>query len=140
MFWILDHRHIVSRSAGMFQKEVARRIAAPHGSKEYGILSVLGQAYYDIRYEFDIPPEAFDPPPNVWSGVISMQRREVPMADYSRLRHVVKAAFNQRRKMLSNSLKGIVWVDSTLFDTLKSLRPEQISLEQFCALSEQVQL
>lgn len=136
MFWILEHRDIVVRSVGMFQKEVARRIASPHGTKEYGVLSVLTQAYYDVKYEFDIAPEAFDPPPKVWSGVMSMTRKESPDIQFHNLKRVVKLAFNQRRKMLRNSLKSIEWRDDSLFMSLVSKRPEQISIQEFCELSK----
>ena len=136
MFWIIENSEYVVNSVGMFQKEVAKRIAAKHGSKDYGILSVLTQSMYEVEYLFDIPPEAFDPPPKVVSGVLSMQRRSEPMAEYTKLKKLVKAAFNQRRKMLSNSLKGIQFADSNTYELVKNLRPEQLSLEQFCALSK----
>lgn len=135
MFWILKYRTMVSHSVGMFQKEVARRIASPHGTKEYGVLSVLTQVYYEVKYEFDIAPEAFDPPPKVWSGVMSMKRKAAPDIEFKKLKRVVKLAFNQRRKMLRNSLKSIEWNDDTLYNELKTLRPEHISVEQFCILS-----
>jgi 16S rRNA (adenine1518-N6/adenine1519-N6)-dimethyltransferase len=136
MFWIIENSEYVVNSVGMFQKEVAKRIASKHGTKDYGVLSVLAQSLYEVEYLFDIPAEAFDPPPKVVSGVIKMQRREQPLADYSRLKKLVKAAFNQRRKMLSNSLKGIQFIESSRFEAWKNLRPEQLSLEQFCELSQ----
>lgn len=138
MFWIIENVSKVSKSVGMFQKEVARRIASKHGSKEYGILSVLAQSLYEVEYLFDIAPESFDPPPKVVSGVISMKRREVPMADYDKLKKLVKAAFNLRRKMMSNSLKGIQFSDHKMYEEIKNLRPEQISVEMFCELSKVV--
>jgi len=136
MFWIIENSEYVVNSVGMFQKEVAKRIASKHGTKEYGILSVLTQAIYEVNYLFDIPAEAFDPPPKVISGVISMQRRPAPLAEYTPLKKLVKAAFNQRRKMLSNSLKGLQFKDTIRYELFKNLRPEQLSVEQFCALSE----
>jgi 16S rRNA (adenine1518-N6/adenine1519-N6)-dimethyltransferase len=136
MFWIIENSEYVVNSVGMFQKEVAKRIASKHDTKEYGILSVLTQAIYEVNYLFDIPAEAFDPPPKVISGVISMQRRPAPLAEYTPLKKLVKAAFNQRRKMLSNSLKGLQFKDTIRYELFKNLRPEQLSVEQFCALSE----
>lgn len=135
MFWIIENSEYVVNSVGMFQKEVAKRIASRHGSKDYGILSILTQAVYEVDYLFDIPAEAFDPPPKVISGVIKMKRRPQPLADYHKLKKLVKAAFNQRRKMLGNSLKGVQFTDTTMVNHYKSLRPEQLSLEQFCELS-----
>lgn len=136
MFWIIENSDYVVNSVGMFQKEVAKRIASKHGTKDYGILSVLTQSMYEVEYLFDIPAEAFDPPPKVVSGVIKMQRRPKPLADYSKLKMLVKAAFNQRRKMLSNSLKGIQFSDTSRYELVKNLRPEQLSMEQFCELSQ----
>lgn len=136
MFWIIENPSYVINSVGMFQKEVAKRIASSHHSKDYGILSVLTQSLYEVEYLFDIPPDAFDPPPKVVSGIIKMQRRPQPLANYTKLKKLVKAAFNLRRKMLSNSLKGIEFTDRTLFEEYKNLRPEQLSVEQFCQLSD----
>jgi 16S rRNA (adenine1518-N6/adenine1519-N6)-dimethyltransferase len=138
MFWIIENVDKVTQSVGMFQKEVARRISSKHGSKEYGILSVLSQSLYEVEYLFDIAPESFDPPPKVVSGVISMKRRAVPLADYDKLKKLVKAAFNLRRKMMSNSLKGLQFSDMTMYEEIKNLRPEQLSIEQFCELSKYV--
>jgi len=136
MFWIIENSEFVVNSVGMFQKEVAKRIASKHSTRDYGILSVLTQALYEVEYLFDIPSEAFDPPPKVISGVITMQRRPVPLAEYNQLKKLVKAAFNQRRKMLSNSLKGLQFKETARYELFKNLRPEQLSVEQFCALSE----
>lgn len=136
MFWIIENSDYVVNSVGMFQKEVAKRIASKSGTKDYGVLSVLTQSIYEVEYLFDIPAEAFDPPPKVVSGVIKMMRRDKPLADYTKLKKLVKAAFNQRRKMLSNSLKGIQFLETDRFESLKNLRPEQLSLEDFCQLSK----
>lgn len=136
MFWIIENSDYVVNSVGMFQKEVAKRIASKSGTKDYGVLSVLTQSIYEVEYLFDIPAEAFDPPPKVVSGVIKMMRRDKPLADYTKLKKLVKAAFNQRRKMLSNSLKGIQFLETDRFELLKNLRPEQLSLEDFCQLSK----
>ena len=139
MFWIIENSEYVINSVGMFQKEVAKRIASRNGTKDYGVLSVLTQSLYEVEYLFDIPAEAFDPPPKVVSGVIKMIRREKPLADYSKLKKLVKAAFNQRRKMLSNSLKGVQFIETSRYESVKNLRPEQLSLEDFCELSQDIQ-
>lgn len=136
MFWMIEHSNKISQSVGMFQKEVAKRIASSHGTKDYGILSVLTQSLYEVEYLFDIAPESFDPPPKVVSGIISMKRREKPLADYDKLKKLVKAAFNQRRKMMSNSLKGLGFSDMEMYEQIKNLRPEQLSVAQFCELSK----
>lgn len=138
VFLMIENVHLVDKSIGMFQKEVAKRIASSHGVKDYGILSVLTQALYEVEYLFDIDAIHFDPPPKVVSGVISMKRRVEPKAEYKKLKILVKAAFNQRRKMLSNSIKGIQLEPNPLYDELKNLRPEQISIDQFCQLSQYV--
>ncbi len=139
MFWIIENSEYVVNSVGMFQKEVAKRIASKNGTKDYGVLSVLTQSLYEVEYLFDIPAEAFDPPPKVVSGVIKMTRRAEPLADYVKLKKLVKAAFNQRRKMLSNSLKGIQFAETSRYESVKNLRPEQLSLEVFCELSKDIQ-
>lgn len=136
MFWIIENSEYVVNSVGMFQKEVAKRIASRNGTKDYGVLSVLTQSLYEVEYLFDIPAEAFDPPPKVVSGVIKMTRRAEPLADYVKLKKLVKAAFNQRRKMLTNSLKGIQFAETARYELVKNLRPEQLSLEDFCELSQ----
>jgi 16S rRNA (adenine1518-N6/adenine1519-N6)-dimethyltransferase len=138
VFWILENESFVKQSVGMFQKEVGMRIASQHGKKDYGILSVLSQSLYDVQYLFDIPPEAFDPPPKVTSGVIRMVHLEQPRADFAKLKKLVKAAFNQRRKMLSNSLKGIQFSDDNAMEVYNHRRPEQMSVEDFCNLSQYV--
>lgn len=138
MFWIIENVEKVSQSMGMFQKEVAIRISSKHGKKDYGILSVLTQSLYEVEYLFDIAPDSFDPPPKVVSGIISMKRRPEPLADYPKLKKLVKAAFNLRRKMLSNSLKGIQYTDNRMYEEIKHLRPEQLSVEMFCELSKYV--
>jgi 16S rRNA (adenine1518-N6/adenine1519-N6)-dimethyltransferase len=136
MFWIIENPDYVINSVGMFQKEVAKRISAIHGSKDYGILSILTQSLYEVNYLFDIPATAFDPPPKVVSGVIKMHRLETPKADFRKLKYLVKMAFNLRRKMLSNSLKSMQWTDETMFLSVKNLRPEQLSIDDFCELSK----
>lgn len=137
-FRVLDERQRVSLCSGMLQKEVAERICAAPGSKARGILSVLLQVWYDTEYLFTVPPDVFDPPPKVQSGVIRLRRNGVtdPGCDWRQLRTVVKTAFAQRRKTLRNSLRPLLPPDVTLNDhPLGSLRPEQLSVEQFVALT-----
>jgi len=123
----------------MFQKEVAQRIVSKPGSKVYGILSVLVQAFYEVEYLFDVPPESFTPPPKVMSGVIRLKRKTVtvPIESEKKLFTLVKAAFNQRRKMLRNSLKSL-FDDDFLQDALFTKRAEQLTIEQFAALTFQM--
>ena len=119
----------------MFQKEVAHRLAAEYGSKVYGVTSVLTQAYYEVDILFDIAPSSFDPPPKVESSVLVMRRyqSDVPKCTYGALRHIVKTAFGQRRKMLRNSLK---FLDIAHREELLTMRPEQLPLETFIELAE----
>lgn len=135
MFKVLEWKHQVQEIVGMFQKEVAKRIAAKHGNKEYGILSVLTQCYYDIEYLFDVPPEAFTPPPKVMSGVIRMRLRDEPLydGDINRFTKFVKACFNQRRKTLRNGLKSYYPTES-LTDEVFNKRAEQLSVKELIEL------
>ena len=141
VFKTLENRDIIPEFSGMFQKEVAQRIASPHGNKTYGILSVLAQAFYDISYLFTVPPSVFNPPPKVESGVIRLTRKE----DYSLpcnealFFRVVKTAFQQRRKTLRNSLKIFQLPDNLREDTIFGQRPEQLSTEQFIELTLKIQ-
>ena len=106
VFKVLEHMDQIPLFGGMFQKEVAQRLCAPSGNKTYGILSVLCQAYYDLTYDFTVPPEVFSPPPKVESGVMHMVRKEsTANIDFKLLKRGVKAAFGQRRKTLRNALK-----------------------------------
>lgn len=133
-FKVLDYRNRVPEVVGMIQKEVAERIAAPHGKKIYGILSVLLQAFYDIEYLFTVSENVFNPPPKVKSAVIRLKRNnrtELPCSEELFV-SVVKAAFNLRRKMLRNSLKSIC---SSLPDEYAEKRPEQISVQGFIDLT-----
>jgi 16S rRNA (adenine1518-N6/adenine1519-N6)-dimethyltransferase len=133
VFKVIDHRDVVSEMTGMFQKEVALRIAAKPGSKDYGVISVLTQAFYDCEYLFDVPPESFNPPPKVMSGVIRLTRRETGMlkCNVDQFKRVVKTAFNQRRKTMRNSLKELVTDKKLLESTTFNLRPEQLSVAAF---------
>ncbi len=141
VFKTLANRDIIPQFSGMFQKEVAQRIASPHGNKTYGILSVLAQAFYDINYLFTVPPSVFNPPPKVESGVIRLTRKE----DYSLpcnealFFRVVKTAFQQRRKTLRNSLKIFQLPDNLREDAIFGQRPEQLSTEQFIELTLKIQ-
>lgn len=136
VFRVLDWKENVPVMIGMFQKEVAERIVSKEGSKVYGILSVLTQAFYEVEYLFDVPPEAFNPPPKVMSGVIKLKRkaRAVEMRSEAHFFKLVKQAFNQRRKMLRNSLKGLMDPE-TLQEEIFTKRPEQLAVEVFAALT-----
>ena len=133
VFRIIDYKDVVEEMTGMFQKEVALRIASKPGTKDYGVLSVLTQAYYDCTYLFDVHPESFNPPPKVMSGIVHLKRREQKTlnCDEQKFKQVVKAAFNQRRKTMRNSLKSLVSDTSLLSDEVFNLRPEQLSVKQF---------
>lgn len=137
-FKVLENRDLIPQVICMIQKEVAERISAPHGNKTYGILSVFLQTYYDIEYLFTVGEQVFDPPPKVKSAVIRLIRnkREKLDCDEKLFFNVVKTGFNQRRKTLRNSLKAILPPDFTS-DTL-SLRPEQLSVEDFIALCKEI--
>lgn len=141
VFKIIDHKELITRMTGMFQKEVALRIAAKPGSKDYGVLSVLTQAYYNSQYLFDVPPESFDPPPKVMSGVIQITRKEVKLnCNEASFKRVVKTAFNQRRKTMRNSLRELVTDKELLTNEVFNLRPEQLSVADFEALTNMLGL
>ncbi len=136
LFKVIEWKEKVPVMIGMFQKEVAQRIVSQPGSKVYGILSVLVQAFYEVEYLFDVPPESFTPPPKVVSGMIRLKRKNEPVTIRSErsLFILVKAAFNQRRKMLRNSLKSL-FDEEILKDELFNKRAEQLSIEQFAELT-----
>lgn len=136
LFKLLEWKQQVPVCVGMFQKEVAERTASKEGSKVYGVLSVLIQAYYKVEYLFDVLPESFNPPPKVISGVIRLQRREdVPEMKSARaFSNVVKTAFNQRRKTLRNALRGL-FSATELQDPLFNKRAEELSVEDFASLT-----
>jgi 16S rRNA (adenine1518-N6/adenine1519-N6)-dimethyltransferase len=137
LFRVLDEYTHVPELVGMFQKEVAKRIASGPGNKDYGILSVLLQAHYDIEYLFTVPPQSFIPPPKVESGVIRMKLRENHelLCDPVKFKMVVKTAFNQRRKTLRNSIKSLLPLNASHFPYLH-LRPEQLHFSQFVELTQ----
>ena len=140
VFRAIENREFVPEFSGMFQKEVAKRIAEKEGSKVYGILSVLTQAFYDVEYLFTVPPSVFNPPPKVDSGVIRCIRKEnftLPV-DEKLFFSVVKMSFNQRRKMLRGSLKSFNLSDSLKEDPIFAKRPEQLSVQEFINLTAKI--
>lgn len=136
MFKCLELRNQVPEIMGMFQREVAWRIAEPPGTKQRGILSVLMQAYYDIEYCFTVDEDVFDPPPRVKSGVIRLTRndRESLPCDEKLFKQLVKLSFNQRRKTIRNSIKQFIKGKGVEHELL-ALRPEALSVEQFIELT-----
>lgn len=136
LFKILTWKTDVPVIIGMFQKEVAQRVAAKPNNKSYGILSVLIQAYYDVAYLYDVPPTCFNPPPKVMSGVIklTLKNTSVVVKSDNSFIQLVKAAFNQRRKMLRNAVKHL-FDEVTLQDSLFNKRAEQLSVADFAALT-----
>jgi|TARA_B110000238_G_scaffold115620_1_gene125510 16S rRNA (adenine1518-N6/adenine1519-N6)-dimethyltransferase len=138
IFKALEYKNLVPELIGMFQKEVAERICEKKGSKKYGILSVLTQAYYETDYLFSVPPSVFTPPPKVTSAVIRLIRKEQLDINYNErlFFKVVKLSFQQRRKTLRNSLKTFNLSDSLREDTIFDLRPEQLSVEEFISLTD----
>ena len=141
LFKVLGFRDRIPEVAGMFQKEVAERVAEKPGSKKYGILSVLCQAFYDITYLFTVPEHVFTPPPKVKSGVIRLVRKE----DFSLHCNeklfftVVKTGFNQRRKTLRNALKSLNIAVNDETELLLTKRAEQLTVEDFEILTRNVQ-
>ena len=141
VFRTLEYRTQIPEFSGMFQKEVAERICSKKGSKVYGILSVLAQAFYDVEYLFTVEETVFIPPPKVKSGVMRMRRKEVyslPCGE-KLFFTVVKTAFQQRRKTLRNSLKTLNLSDSLRDDVVFNLRPEQLSVEEFIELTQKIE-
>lgn len=140
VFKTLELRNQIPEFSGMFQKEVAERICEKKGTKAYGILSVLTQAFYDAEYLFTVSEHVFTPPPKVKSGVLRLKRKEnhqLP-CDEKLFFTVVKTAFNQRRKTLRNSLKTYQLSDNLKEDSIFDLRPEQLSVEQFIELTQKI--
>jgi 16S rRNA (adenine1518-N6/adenine1519-N6)-dimethyltransferase len=143
LFRVLENRNKIPFVIGMFQKEVAERIASPPGSKKYGILSVLLQAFYDIEYLFTVSEKVFYPPPKVKSAVIRLKRNTVTKLDCDEelFTRIVKTAFNQRRKTLRNALKSLTnegFQGSANTDLLLSKRAEQLSVEDYCLLTRNI--
>ncbi|MDR0332520.1 MAG: 16S rRNA (adenine(1518)-N(6)/adenine(1519)-N(6))-dimethyltransferase RsmA [Dysgonamonadaceae bacterium] len=141
-FKVLDSKNSIPCCTGMIQKEVAERMAAQPGSKTYGILSVLMQAWYNIEYLFTVDENAFIPPPKVKSAVIRLTRNDRKQLNCNEklFKSVVKASFNQRRKMLRNSVKLFFPPDCPLpDDPIFTKRPEQLSIEQFEELTNLIE-
>lgn len=133
LFKVLDYKNLVNEVVGMFQKEVAERVAAKPGNRQYGILSVLLQTFYDIEYLFTVDEHQFFPPPKVKSAVIRLTRNPEKKlsCDEKLFKQVVKAAFNQRRKTLRNSLNQFNFPIEYRQDALFTKRPEQLSVQEF---------
>jgi 16S rRNA (adenine1518-N6/adenine1519-N6)-dimethyltransferase len=141
VFKALEWRHQIPEFTGMFQKEVAQRICEKPGSKAYGILSVLVQAFFYAEYLFTVPPDVFSPPPKVESGVLRLIRKEnftLPCNE-KLFFTVVKTAFGQRRKTLRNSLKSFALSENLKEDTIFDKRPEQLSFENFIELTQKIE-
>lgn len=137
-FKVLDYKEQIPCCSGMIQKEVAERLAAAPGSKTYGIISVLLQAWYDIEYLFTVSEQVFNPPPKVKSAVIRMTRNQRTDlgCDEKLFKSLVKTTFNQRRKTLRNSIKPILGKEFPDYDLpVFNKRPEQLSVEQFIELT-----
>jgi 16S rRNA (adenine1518-N6/adenine1519-N6)-dimethyltransferase len=139
-FKVLEYRNQIPEVVGMLQKEVAERLAAGPGSKTYGILSVLLQAYYHIEYLFTVHENVFTPPPKVKSGVIRITRNERAHLDCNEklFTSIVKMAFNQRRKTMRNSLKSMINNDELKANPIFDKRPEQLSVAEFELLARMI--
>ncbi|MGN0037295.1 MAG: 16S rRNA (adenine(1518)-N(6)/adenine(1519)-N(6))-dimethyltransferase RsmA [Bacteroidaceae bacterium] len=140
-FRMLDHKELIPCCTGMIQREVAQRMAAAPGSKTYGILSVLLQAWYRVEYLFTVDEHVFNPPPKVKSAVVRLTRNDVTDlgCDEALFKQVVKTTFNQRRKTLRNSLKPLLGKESALYaDPLCDKRPEQLSVADFVSLTNRI--
>ena len=142
LFRVLENRNLVPEVVGMFQKEVAQRIASPPGNKTYGIISVLLQAWYDIEYLFTVDEHVFVPPPKVKSAVIRLKRNQVQSlgCDEKIFVNIVKTAFNQRRKTLRNGLKSFKFEDNEQLTQMLTLRAEQLGVEEFVFITNKVVL
>ncbi len=139
LFKMLDYKHLIPEMVGMFQKEVGDRVVAPPGSKTYGVISVLIQAYYDGESLFDVDKSCFTPPPKVQSSVIRLTRKENQDLGCNEklFKRVVKQTFSQRRKMLRNTVKQFI-KDVPVDDFFKQ-RPEQLSLNDFVELTNYIE-
>ena len=141
-FKVLDYKNQIPEVVGMIQKEVAERIASPHGNKTYGILSVLLQAYYDIEYCFTVSEKVFNPPPRVKSAVIRLKRNEIESLDCNEklFFQLVKFGFGQRRKMLRSALKPLgipnAFKEKEELNEMLGRRAEQLSVQDFIELAQ----
>lgn len=141
-FKMLDNKEYIPYCSGMIQKEVGERLAAHPGTKAYGILSILVQLWYDVEYLFTVNENVFSPPPKVKSAVVLMKRnsRTTLPCDEALFKNIVKGTFNQRRKKLRNSIQQIVGKESPLLaNPILDKRPEQLSIEEFIELTQQVE-
>lgn len=141
-FKMLDNKELIPCCTGMIQKEVAERLAAQPGTKAYGVLSVLVQAWYDVEYVFTVNENVFNPPPKVKSAVVIMHRNGKTDlgCDEALFRRIVKTVFTMRRKMMRNGMKQIVGKDCPLLeDAIFNRRPEQLSVDEFVELTNRVQ-
>ena len=141
VFRLIQYRAQIPELVGMFQKEMAVRIVSPPGSKDYGIISVLTQAYYKGELLFDVDRSSFKPPPKVQSAVIRLERKPQMSLDCSEslFKSVVKQAFNQRRKMLRNSLKSLFPQSDLMTDPFFNQRPEDLSLDDYISITKQIE-
>jgi 16S rRNA (adenine1518-N6/adenine1519-N6)-dimethyltransferase len=140
LFKALEHRDQVPEVTGMFQKELAERVASKHGNKTYGVISVLLQAFYNIEYLFTVHENVFNPPPKVKSAVIRLTRNNVTDlgVDEKKFIQVVKQSFSTRRKTLKNCLKGLNLNEKTLASDYMKLRAEQLSVQDFIELTKMI--
>lgn len=135
VFSLIDNRHKIPLMVGMFQKEVAERLGANPRTKDYGILSVITQAYFDVEYLFTVNETVFIPPPKVKSGVVRLIRKNTELGcDPKKFKQVVKLAFNQRRKKLSNAISSLVQ-DKSLITAYADKRAEELSVQDFVKLT-----
>ncbi len=142
VFKIIENREMIPMMTGMFQKEVAERIAAKHGSKIYGITSILTQVFYEVEYLFTVNENEFTPPPKVKSSVIRLVRRPGSIEDFNEKKFFqhVKAGFNQRRKTLRNALKSLLSQPERIDPSILDKRAEQLSVQDWVDLSKQINL
>lgn len=140
IFKMLEHKDLIPEMVGMFQKEVADRVVSKEGSKVYGVISLLVQAFYEGEVLFNVDKSCFSPPPQVQSAVIRLKRKDnLDLGcDEKLFKTIVKAAFNQRRKMLRNTMKAFIEDPSVLTDDFFNKRPEQLSLAEFVGLTNKV--
>ena len=140
-FKMVENRDLIPCCTGMIQKEVAERMAAKPGTKSYGVLSVLIQAWYDVEYLFTVDENVFNPPPKVKSAVIRLTRNSKAElgCDEKLFRRIVKTVFTMRRKMMRNGMKQILGKDSPMLaDSLFTNRPEQLSVQEYIDLTNKV--
>ncbi len=142
IFKMIDHFTLIPEMVGMFQREVADRIIAGPGSKIYGVVSVLTQAFYTGETIYKVSPGSFSPPPKVQSSVIRLKRKtnDELQVDYRALRAVVKTSFGQRRKMLRNTLKSLLKDWTILNEPMFQRRPEQLGLEEFVEITKRIEI